>query len=163
MKSAYAEPAKLEAVFMAMNPQNALAMRVALATGLRIGDILSLKKADVAKPRCTIHEQKTGKARRITIPHKLKPRLLNSNHDSEYCFRNARNKYKHRSRQAVYLDLRRIAKAFRLKQVSPHSARKAYAVEQMRANGGDIRAVQSKLNHSSIEVTLLYALADHLK
>lgn len=52
--------------------------------------------------------------------------------------------------------------AFRLPQnVAPHSLRKVYAVELLERYG-DIQRVQRALNHSSIETTLIYAMADKL-
>lgn len=67
---------------------------------------------------------------------------------------------KHRTRQAVWKDVKRAAKLFRLPQnVAPHSARKVYAVELMEKYG-DIAVVRKALNHSSDSVTLIYALAD---
>jgi len=65
-------------------------------------------------------------------------------------------------RQAVWADVKRAARAFRLPQnVAPHSLRKVYAVELLERYG-DIQRVQRALNHSSIETTLIYAMADKL-
>jgi integrase len=148
---------------MALMPQNALALEMSYKTGLRIGDVLALKRADVAKGRFTLHEEKTGKARRITVPKGLQERLLSQNSVSEFCFPGARSLKKHRTRQAVYIDMKRVARAFRIGQgTSPHSMRKNYAVNELHRVNGDLRAVQSKLNHSSPEITLLYALADKM-
>ena len=68
----------------------------------------------------------------------------------------------HKTRQAVWADVKRAARAFRLPQnVAPHSLRKVYAVELLERYG-DIQRVQRALNHSSIETTLIYAMADKL-
>jgi integrase len=148
---------------MALMPINALALEVSVKTGLRIGDVLALKRADVAKGRFTLHEEKTGKSRRITVPKALQARLLQQNPVSEYCFPGARSIKKHRTRQAVYIDLKRVAKAFKIATgTSPHSMRKVYAVNELKRSKGQISAVQSKLNHSSPEITLLYALSDKM-
>lgn len=67
---------------------------------------------------------------------------------------------RHRTRQAVWCDVKRAATAYRLTQnVGTHSARKSYAVELMRRYG-DIERVRRSLNHSSASVTVLYACAD---
>lgn len=67
---------------------------------------------------------------------------------------------KPRTRQAVWKDLKRAAKAYRIPQnVGPHSFRKIYAVDLMEKYG-DIERVQRALNHSSPSITLVYALAD---
>ena len=65
-----------------------------------------------------------------------------------------------RTRQAVWKDLNRVAKVFRLKvNLTPHSMRKVYAVEQYHKSR-DLKRVQKLLNHSSEAVTMLYAMAD---
>jgi site-specific recombinase XerD len=67
---------------------------------------------------------------------------------------------KHRSRQAVWKDVKRAAAALRLTQnAAPHSARKVYAVDLLKKYG-DIEKVRRALNHGGLEVTLIYALAD---
>ena len=67
----------------------------------------------------------------------------------------------HRTRQAVWKDMKRAAKAFRLPaNIGPHSARKVYAVE-LRNKYGDIDRVRRALNHDSEVVTLIYAMADY--
>lgn len=64
-----------------------------------------------------------------------------------------------RSRQAVYRDLKRACDLLGVAgQVSPHTARKVYAVELRKAEG--IEAVQRALQHSSRDITLPYAYAD---
>ncbi len=69
---------------------------------------------------------------------------------------------KPRTRQAVNKDLTRIAKMWRLKtHISPHTARKAWAVEEY-AKDGDLKRVQRLLNHSDEAVTMIYAMADVL-
>jgi len=48
------------------------------------------------------------------------------------------------------------------KGISPHTARKSYAVSLLKAKGGDIEAVQAKLGHKYLSTTMLYALADKM-
>jgi site-specific recombinase XerD len=71
-----------------------------------------------------------------------------------------RDPLKHHTRQAVWKDVKRAAKLFRLPQnVAPHSFRKVYAVELMQKYG-DIERVRRALNHGSETITMIYALAD---
>ena len=68
----------------------------------------------------------------------------------------------HKTRQAVWADVKRAQKAFRLPQnIGTHSARKVYAVRLMERYG-DIARVRRALNHSSNSVTAIYAMADQL-
>ena len=71
-----------------------------------------------------------------------------------------RDPRKHRTRQAVWKDVKRAAAALRLPQnVAPHSIRKVYAVDLLHKYG-DIEKVRRALNHSNAAVTLVYAMAD---
>lgn len=143
-------------------PPNRLALRVSLATGLRIGDVLSLMRVRLA-PRMTVKEQKTGKSRRVYIPAALLEEM--QAHAGRYwVFEGRTDPRRHRTRQAVYKDLARAARLFRLpswQHISPHSARKVFAVREYHKDG-DLKRVQQLLNHDSEAVTLLYAMADQL-
>ena len=68
----------------------------------------------------------------------------------------------HKTRQAVWKDVKRAARAFRLPQnIGTHSFRKVYAV-RLREKYGSIAKVQRALAHSSLAVTAVYAMADAL-
>ncbi len=137
--------------------ENRLVMRVCLHTGLRVGDVLQLRTAQL-KHNFWITEQKTGKRRQVGLPGPLLEDLRDSAGDL-WVFPGA-DSQKHRTRQAVWKDVKRAARAARLTaNAGPHSARKVYAVELLKEYG-NIERVKRALNHSSIEVTLIYAMAD---
>lgn len=163
MRSEWVCGEELWHVLTALTLENRLACEVSLATGLRIGDVLNLKTDKVQNSaRFTIKEQKTGKSRLVYLPAKLRDELLRSS-GRYFCFEHRLDPKKHRTRQAVFKDLRRSAKAFRISaHVSPHSMRKAYAVDYFKRNGS-LKKVQKLLNHSSEAVTMLYAMADKIK
>ena len=143
-------------------PANRLACEVSIATGLRIGDVLSITTEQVRGGRWTVTESKTGKRRRVRLPVDLQRRIL-AQAGPIYAFSGRLDGRRHRTRQAVYKDIRRAAKAFRLQEhVSPHSLRKYYAVEQYKRTGGNLKRVQELLQHDSEAVTAIYALADAL-
>jgi len=109
----------------------------------------------------TIRELKTGKMRRIRVPMSLLARALSSA-GKAYVFEGRLDWRKPRSKQALWKDLKRVARIFRLKpNIAPHSARKVWAVNEYRRTG-DLKRIQRLLNHSSEGVTMLYALADQL-
>lgn len=148
---------EVELVLAALTPQNCLAMRTALYTGLRIGDVLQLKTSQL-KPQFWITEQKTGKRRRVNLPKLLLNDLL-ENAGAVWVFE-GRTPEKHRSRQAVWKDVKRAARAFRLPvNATPHSARKVFAAE-LYESCGDLDRVRRALNHDSEITTLIYAMAD---
>lgn len=149
-------------ILYALTPTNRLVCIVALETGLRIGDILAFRTSDLKKGSFTITEQKTKKKRRIRLRESIKKELLRQA-GAVYVFEHRTDPNKHRSRQAVYVDLKRACKLFRIKglNIGTHSLRKAYAVDLFKKSGS-ISKVKSALNHDSEIVTYLYALADEL-
>lgn len=157
MTTEYLLNKEVDKVLGALTPENRLVMRTALATGLRIGDVLALKPEQL-KPHFWVTESKTGKRKQVGLPGPLLTDL--KKHAGLHWVFPGRNTQKHRTRQAVWKDVKRASKAFRLPQnVGPHSARKVYAVELMQKYG-DIDRVRRALNHSRDSVTLIYALAD---
>ena len=137
--------------------ENRLVMRVLLHTGIRISDALQLRPEQL-KPNFWITEQKTGKRRQVGLPEPLLADLRSSA-DGQWVFSGAKPG-KHRTRQAVWKDVKRAASACRLTaNAAPHSARKVYAVELLKRYG-DIDRVKRALNHGGLEVTLIYAMAD---
>ena len=158
MKTEYLLQREVDLVLAAMTRENRLVMRVALTTGLRIGDVLRLETKKL-QPHFWITEQKTGKRRQIGLPEPLLSDLRKVA-GKRWVFEGRDDPNKHRTRQAVWKDIKRAARAFRLPQnIAPHSARKVYAVELMEKYG-DIERVQRALNHCNPAVTLVYAMAD---
>ena len=164
----------------ALTPQNALALELCMETGTRITDALKITYQDardlVRLPTegvqyYTYTEQKTGKERRICINLDwLSRALLQHDPRSPWLFA-GRDPQKHRTRQAVWKDLHRAAKLYRVNgqrlkaRIGTHTARKVYAVGLYREavkNGekDPLRLVRVDLNHSDPSVTFLYALAD---
>ena len=157
MTAEYLLDREVELVLSALMPANRLVMRVALHTGLRVGDVLALRTAQL-KARFWVTEQKTGKRRCVGLTAQLLADILQQAGE-EWAFP-GRNPSKPRTRQAVWKDVKRAAKAFRLPQnVAPHSARKVYAVKLLQKYG-DIQRVARALNHGHMTTTLIYALAD---
>lgn len=152
---------ELEHLLAALMPENRLALEVSLATGLRITDVLSIRTQDL-KQRMSVQELKTGKKRRIYLSTELLDRMIACS-GKIYVFEGRLDYRKHRTRQAVWKDIKRVASIFRLKiNLAPHSVRKVYAVEQFHKAGGDLKKVQRLMNHESETVTMLYAMADEL-
>ncbi len=148
-----------------LTPSNALVCELALQTGWRIDDCLALasKKLSEAEKRgntvITIIEQKTQKKSRKRLSKALFDRL-NAQKGAVFVFEGRDDICTHRTRQAVWADLKRARKALRLKQnIGPHSARKGYAVDLLQSSS-DLDKVQRALNHSHESDTLIYALAD---
>lgn len=161
MRSDYVDRETFRHVLAALTEPNRLAIEVSLCTGLRIDDVLHIKTNQLSE-RFTVRESKTGKTRRVQLSKELVDELL-CIAGKIYVFEGRTDYRKPRTRQAVYKDIKRAAVAFRVRrlQVSPHSARKIYAVTQFHKSGS-MAKVKKLLNHSSEAVTMLYALADEV-
>ena len=152
---------QLELVLAALVPENRLVLQVMLRTGLRVSDVLTLPRDRIGR-QFTVRESKTGKVMRCGLPDWLSREILARSDGSCWAFPSPKDSRQHRTRQAVWRDLKRVQRAFRLPlNIGTHSARKAYAVDLMRKYG-NIERVQKALNHESPTVTVLYALADKL-
>lgn len=150
----------MEHVLHALTPANRRVCRVCLHTGLRVSDVLALRSADL-KQHMWVTEQKTGKRRMIGLPADLY-NDLRKHMGGTYVFP-GRTKLKPRTRQAVWKDLKRAAKAFRIKEnLGTHSCRKMYAQNLMRKYG-DIEKVKKALNHDRYTTTMLYLMADRIR
>lgn len=162
MRSEYIFKQELEHILAALTAENRLACEISLHTGLRLGDVLLLKREQVAE-RFTVQEQKTGKRRVVHLPMEMVARCK-SIAGPIYVFSGRLNGRRPRTRQAVWKDLKRAAALFRVEtkvNVTPHSCRKVWAVEQLHRDG-DLKRVQKLMNHSSEAVTMLYAMADQM-
>ena len=157
MKTEYLLDREVDNVLAALTQRNALIMRTALHTGLRISDVLSIKTDQLAS-RFWVTEGKTKTRRQVGLPEPLLSDIREQ--AGEVWAFPGRKPGKQHTRQAVWKDIKRAAKALRLPQnVGTHSARKVYAVDLLQRYG-DIERVRRALNHSSLAVTLIYALAD---
>lgn len=156
MTTEYLLDREVDLVLSALTPSNRRVMQVCLHTGARLSDVLSLKTEQI-KPRFWYTEMKTGKRRMMGLPAPLLAELKRYA-GREYVFP-GRGENPHRTRQAVWKDVKRAAKAFRLPQnVAPHSFRKVYAVDILE-RFGNFEKVRRALNHGSMAVTLIYAMA----
>lgn len=150
----------MEQVLGILTPSNRLVMRVMLHTGLRVSDVLRLQTVQVRR-QFYVTESKTGKRRRVNLPDDLVDELLQQA-GSRYVFQHRTDPSRHRTRQAVWADVKRAARAYRIvENVGTHSARKCYAVALMKKYG-DLDRVRRALNHDNDMVTMLYAMADTL-
>lgn len=143
----------------ALMPQNQLIVKVMLQTGMRLSDALQMRTEGLATSGWYT-EGKTGKKRRYGLPRPLLE-AIKEQAGPEWAFP-GRKPGTHKTRQAVWRDIKRAAVAFRLPQnVGAHSMRKVYAVRLMQKYG-KLEKVQRNLNHASGSVTAIYAMADIL-
>lgn len=163
MRTTYANRVQMGHILAALMPENRVIVRVCMATGLRVSDVLELRTADL-KRRQTVREKKTGKTRRIQWPVELYAEMERGA-GKYWVFPGRTDPKKHRQRQTVWKDIKRAEKIFqrsgvvsRGQNLGTHTARKIAAVEAYQRGG--MPAAQRLLNHSDSLITRLYALAD---
>lgn len=163
MTTDYIDDADLEVVLALLMPSNRIVCQTCIKTGLRVGDVLTITAAQVKAGRFTVKEAKTKKTRRISLSRDMRGRIAAQMVDgSPWAFPSPADPQKHRTRQAVWQDVKRAQKALRLDgNAGPHSLRKVYAVREFKKSS-DLAKVQKVLNHSDPAVTLIYAMADIL-
>lgn len=162
-RTSYASRAQMGHILAALMPTNALIVRVCMHTGLRVSDVLELKTAQL-RPRQTVRERKTGKTRRVVWTAPLYEQMLQQA-GRVWVFESRTDPHKHRTRQAVYKDIKRAAAVFqrsgavsKSQCIGTHTARKYAAVTAYHKGG--LAAAQKMLNHSDPAISLLYALSD---
>ena len=159
MRADYIKPSVYTRIYHLMQYENALALRLSLETGLRIGDCLALTPAQLQGQTISYTAQKTGKRGKKRITADLANRLRKIS-SKKFIFE-GRNGDKPRTRQAVWKDVKKASAIAKVEgNFSPHSARKTYAVEEFHAKG--FNEVQKELQHDRAETTMLYAYSDIL-
>lgn len=166
MRTDYIDPELYNAIFVHMTYENALALEVSLYTGLRIGDVLKVRPSDLRSDGLHFVAEKTGKEGVAPLSRRLSEKLL-KNGNRFWCFphRDSPRK-KHRTRQAVWKDVKRAADIVRAagllsdQNVAPHSGRKTFAVVDKAAHGA--AHAQAALQHSNRATTEIYTEADKL-
>lgn len=162
-RTTYANRAQMGHILAALMPTNRTVVRVCMMTGLRVSDVLELRTADL-KRRQTVRERKTGKTRRIQWPAALYEEM-ERNAGRLWVFESRTDPKRHRTRQAVWKDIKRAEGVYKRSKVidrrqnlGTHTARKIAAVDAYHKGG--LPAAQRLLNHSDPLITRLYALAD---
>lgn len=166
----YFEYNELESLFEACDLSNALGQRDRLilemlyATGVRVGELVSIKVSDINSSSRTILILGKGNKERI-VPYGdyceeilklyLKDGYLSlNNQNSPYLFLNARGG-KLTERGVRYLLEEIIKKTSVQKNISPHMIRHSFATHLLN-QGCDLMTVQKLLGHESIKATQIY-------
>jgi len=151
------------------NPRDYLLFVFGINSGLRIGDILSLKLADVKdskgnlKDNLDIKEQKTGKTRKVFFNKQIKEAInyylkKTGIFDLDrYLFTNEKTKgnkpiSRIRAWQLIQLWCREVGITYK---IGGHTLRKTFGYH-LRKQGVSIERISNLLNHQNIKVTFRY-------
>lgn len=134
------------------------------ASGLRVSELIMLKRADVDLKHHLINITGKGSKQRIVPIGEFacdyikkyidEVRSLNSNKKSEYLFLSKYGDYL--SRQYFFKQVKKYALKSGIKEnISPHTLRHSFATHLLE-NGADLRIVQEMLGHTNISTTQIY-------
>lgn len=127
--------------------RDSLACAIMADTGLRISDVLGIRRDDLA-PDMDVTERKTGKTRRVHLSPDTYMEL------QAYLRTHTSPMVIPCHRATLWRSIVRAADAFGWRHISPHSLRKLYAVEYCTRHG--LQATQAELMHTNIMTTLAY-------
>lgn len=162
------DKAKIKQLYHYLNGVNSrygLIFKVGINTGLRIGDILSLKVNDIFndarqfREHLTIYEQKTKKAKKIKLNETLRKCLSKYVNEqdlfgNDYLFFS--QKGGHIGRIQVYKVMKESASALGIDNFGTHSLRKTWGYWTYKISKYNIGLIMDTFNHSSVAITLRY-------
>ncbi len=143
------------------------ALHLLYAGGLRISELISLRRAQVSETRAHLLVRGKGERERLVVIGQTcraevarwleclaKDQALR---DSPFLFPVARAQSGHISRQVIAREIKAIAARAGVdaQRISPHAFRHAFASHLLQG-GADLRTVQTLLGHSDISTTQIY-------
>ena len=143
------------------------------STGLRVSELITLKRADIHYESGYIRVMGKGSKERLVPVNRsiiekikdysntLRQHLLKDGHPNPYLFLS--NRGRQMTRQRFWQTLKEIGNITGIK-VTPHMIRHSFATHLLEG-GADLRAVQKMLGHSDISTTQIYTkvTSDRLK
>lgn len=158
MKSKYIDDDEIEKLRVNLDLQAWLPLWLALETGLRVGDVVALRRSSVKADGVHYRAQKTKKCGIAPLSAELRKQLPKK---GKWLFPSPYKNDKHITRQCVWARIKRAAKRAGVdpEGVSPHTLRKVFAVELYREKG--FKAVQTALQHTNGATTEIYSFADY--
>lgn len=129
--------------------------------GLRVSDMLGLKKKDIKDYTIKLREQKTRKQKQIPLYHLKEDvdRYIQFLENEDYLFKSnkidSEGNSKPISRVQAYRILNHSAKAIGLSEIGTHSMRKTFGYHYYKKTK-DVALLMDLFNHSSQSVTLKY-------
>lgn len=143
--------------------RNQVMLALLYSSGLRISELVSLKKNDIDFEERTIRIRGKGEKDRIVLFDEKTKNLLKSYIDNEEKF----NEYLFLNRNGepltpryIQMVTKKYAKEAGInKKVTPHILRHSFATHLLK-NGVDIRVIQQLLGHSNLSTTQIYTNVD---
>jgi integrase len=157
LKSKFIDSPELQALREHLDENAWLPLWVSLETGLRVGDVVKLRVANVKLDGLHYRAEKTKKNGVAKISEALRKNLRKK---GKWLFPSPYKAGQHITRQCVWARVKKACERAGLKAegISPHSLRKVFAVELYREKG--FEAVRKALQHSNSATTEIYSFSD---
>lgn len=155
------DPEKVNAMLQylkSINERDYMLFYIGISAGLRISDMLQLRKEDVQYAHIDIVEKKTNKPKRFTFPPYIRKdvqRYIQGLSEGEYLFKSRQGDNRPIDRSTAYRILRKAAEECGIREIGTHTLRKTFGYH-FYLKSKDIVALQALFNHSSPETTLRY-------
>lgn len=137
------------------NLKHKLIVMILYSSGLRVSEVVNLKRIDISDNSILVSQGKGKKDRYTILSGKVKELLMKylceTDFKSKYLFEGRDGKYTIKSVQMIL----KKASAGLGKHVTPHMLRHSFATHLLE-NGTDIRYIQQLLGHSKLETTSIY-------
>lgn len=149
---------EMKAYLKSKNERNYILFVLGISTGLRISDILQLRKEDLLNTHVSIKETKTKKHKRIRIPPYIRKELMEyvkKLNDGDFVVKSRQGDNKAIDRSVAYRILRSAAEQVNLKEIGTHTLRKTFGYHFYQQTK-DVAMLQEMFNHSSQDITLRY-------
>ncbi|MCD1295831.1 integrase [Methanocella sp. CWC-04] len=136
----------------AIETRDRIIIKMLYATGVRVSELVNIKKKDIDFERYTIKVfGKGAKERIVLIPESLVGDL------QEYCTKmEGEEKLFDLTPRTIQRDIKSLAaRAGINKKITPHKLRHSFATHMLQ-NGGNVVAIQKLLGHTSLNTTQIY-------
>lgn len=163
MRSKFLSDQALKLLEAQLTREEWLPLEVSRQTGLRIGDVVALKRSDLKGQTLSYTAAKTRKSGVAEISAELSAELRSRRSPrSKWIFPSPHDPREHLTRQAVWARLKKACERLGIPPdgISPHSMRKSYAVELYKREG--LQAAKRALQHDRVATTELYVMSDFL-
>jgi integrase/recombinase XerD len=140
-----------ELIKTAKDGRDNLMVKMLYATGVRVSELVNIRKQDIDFARGTIKVfGKGAKERIVLIPDVIRPQV------EAYCGRLKGEKLFDITPRMVQIEIKKLAKLASInKKVTPHKLRHSFATHMLQ-NGGNVVAIQKLLGHTSLNTTQIY-------
>ena len=160
--SKYIETDLIQAIEDSMPHYTAGVWRLCCETGVRVSDAVSARVKDFDTD-CHFHyiAHKTGKKGTAVVSSDFISRYVGKKtYRNRYVFPSPKKVGCHVTRQTVFNHVKKACRKLGISDegVSPHSARKHFAVELFHEKG--LSATMAALQHKDVGTTMIYALSD---